>query len=70
MKSGSHTFRRKTGLIFICFQLRTVLGKGATKGAELAGMVAGKSDRTALEWCMQFFANNGSQRASKGGTDY
>lgn len=45
--------------LFLYFQLTKHLEVGATKAAELAGMMIGKSDKTVREWRKQFFENEG-----------
>ena len=40
-----------------------VLGKSETEGAELAGMMVGKSDKTVQEWHSHFLANSPREQA-------
>ena len=53
--------------LFLSFQLSTILGKGETEAAELAGQMIGKSDRTVREWRSKFFESCGELPESKQG---
>jgi hypothetical protein len=50
MGNGLVNLSGKTEPLFLCFQLTTPLGKGATETAELTSMMIGKSDKTIREW--------------------
>ena len=43
--------------IFLVHNLKTHMGKGETEAAELAGMMAGRSERTIHDWESRFVAN-------------
>lgn len=45
--------------LFLCFQLTENLDMGATKAAEVAGLMVGKSDKTVRDWRKHFLENNG-----------
>lgn len=61
-------FEDRVGLgLFLYFQLTTLLDKGETDAAELAGMMVGKSDKTVREWRDHFFENDGEIPGSKQG---
>lgn len=45
--------------LFLCFQLTKHLDVGATKAAELAGLMVGKSDKTVRDWRKHFLENDG-----------
>ena len=53
--------------LFLCFQLKSVLGKGETEAAELAALMTGKSDRTIREWRTKFLESGGDIPESKQG---
>lgn len=55
--------------LFLSFQLNSLLHKGETEAAELAGLMIGKSDRTVREWKANFHESGGKIPESKQG-DY
>ena len=52
--------------LFLCLQLTTLLGKGETEAAELAGIMIGKSDKTIREWRSDFFETGEVPRSKQG----
>lgn len=53
--------------LFICFQLKNILGKGETEAAELAGMMIMKCEKTIRDWRSKFFDNGGVVEETKQG---
>lgn len=53
--------------LFLCFQLKSVLGKGDIEAAELAGLITSKSDKTIRDWRSKFVESGGSIPESKQG---
>ena len=53
--------------LFLSFQLSSVLRKGETEAAELAGQMIGRSDRTVREWRSKFFDSGGEIPESRQG---
>ena len=50
--------------LFLTFQLKSVLGKGESETAELAGLMTGMSDKTIREWRDKFFESGGAYQRS------
>lgn len=52
--------------LFISFQLTTVLQKGETDAAELAGMMVGKSQKSIRKWRAHFLETNDPSKTNLG----